>query len=160
MKFLIVLAIVAAARADVAHLDATAPIVRSDFDSQPDGNFQYIYETGNGIYSQALGVVKDPNSENPILEVSGAVKYTSPEGTPIELSYVANENGYQPQGSHLPVAPEVPEAITRALAYIAAHPPPVQTAARFARSLPPALSAKRFLRSVPPWLRGSSVLLG
>ncbi|KAL0839011.1 hypothetical protein ABMA28_017008 [Loxostege sticticalis] len=124
MKFLILLAVVAAACADVAHLDATAPIIRSNFDSQPDGNFQYSYETGNGISAQASGVVKDPNSEKPTLEVNGAVKYTSPDGTPVELTYIANENGYQPQGSHLPVPPEVPEAITRALAYIAAHPPP------------------------------------
>lgn len=32
--------------------------------------------------------------------------------------------GFQPQGAHLPVAPEVPEAIQRALQYIAANPNP------------------------------------
>ncbi|KAL0883335.1 hypothetical protein ABMA27_016742 [Loxostege sticticalis] len=134
MKFLIVLAVVAAASADVAHLDATAPIIRSDFDSQPEGNFQYSYETGNGISAQASGVVKNPNAENPELEITGGVKYTSPEGVPVELTYIANENGYQPQGSHLPVAPPVPEAIARSLAYIAAHPPPVQTSNQFVAS--------------------------
>lgn len=35
--------------------------------------------------------------ENPELEITGGVKYTSPEGVPVELTYIANENGYQPQ---------------------------------------------------------------
>lgn len=34
--------------------------------------------------------------------------------------------GFQPQGDHLPVAPAIPEAIARALEWIAAHPPQQQ----------------------------------
>ncbi|XP_063826282.1 larval cuticle protein LCP-17-like [Ostrinia nubilalis] len=124
MKFLIVLAIVAAASADVSHVikdEAYAPIVKSSFDIQPEGAFQYAYETGNGISEQASGVVKNPNSDEPSLEVNGAYKYTGPDGTPYQVTYVANEYGFQPQGSHLPVAPPVPEAIARSIAYNAAH---------------------------------------
>lgn len=50
------------------------------------------------------------------------MQYTSPEGIPIETSYVADENGYQPQGAHLPTPPPIPEAILRSLEYNAAHP--------------------------------------
>ncbi|XP_063826283.1 larval cuticle protein LCP-17-like [Ostrinia nubilalis] len=124
MKFLIVLAIVAAASADVSHVGSNefnAAVVKSNYEIQPEGSFQYAYETSNGIYGQASGVVKNPNSDEPSLEVNGAYKYTGDDGAPYEITYVANEYGYQPQGNHLPVAPPVPEAIARSIAYNAAH---------------------------------------
>ncbi|KAM3962663.1 LOW QUALITY PROTEIN: cuticular protein RR-1 motif 2 [Aphomia sociella] len=128
-KFLVVLAVaLVSAHADVSHLaksgdEAAATVVKSGYDINPEGNFQYEYETSNGIASQASGVVKNGNSDNPALEITGGVRYTAPDGTPVDLSYVANEGGYQPQGSHIPVPPPIPAAIQRSLEYIAAHPP-------------------------------------
>ncbi|XP_059053388.1 larval cuticle protein LCP-17-like [Achroia grisella] len=132
MKFFIILAVaLVSAHADVSHIvksggdEASASVVRSGYDISPEGAFQYEYETSNGISGQADGVVKNGNSDNPALEIKGGVRYTAPDGSPIDLSYIANENGYQPQGSHIPVPPPIPEAIQRSLDYIAAHPPPV-----------------------------------
>lgn len=65
-------------------------------------------------------------SNDATVEAQGGFQYTSPDGTPISLSYVANENGFQPQGAHLPVPPPIPDAIARALDWIAAHPEPQQ----------------------------------
>ncbi|CAH0691724.1 unnamed protein product [Spodoptera exigua] len=139
MKFLVVLAVaVAYASADVSHVvkdEFHAPIVSSSYDIEPQGEYKYSYETGNGIYGQSAGVLKNANSEYPYLAVSGGYKYTSPEGQPIELTFTADENGYQPQGSHLPVPPEIPAAILRSLEYIAAHPPPAEVV----KSAPPKL---------------------
>ncbi|KAJ8721936.1 hypothetical protein PYW08_004338 [Mythimna loreyi] len=127
MKFIVFLAVaVACVIAD--DKDFSATVVKSDFENSPEGAFQWAYETSNGIYGQANGVVKNANSEYPSLEIQGAYKYTAPDGQPIELSYTAGENGYEPQGSHLPVPPPTPEAILRALAYIAANPPPADYA--------------------------------
>lgn len=56
------------------------------------------------------------------MEAQGDFKYTAPDGTPIALQYVANENGFQPSGAHLPTSPPIPEAILRSLEYNAAHP--------------------------------------
>lgn len=58
----------------------------------------------------------------------GSYSYTSPEGVQIQVNYVADENGYQPDSAALPTPPPVPAAIARALEYIAAHPQPAEPA--------------------------------
>ncbi|XP_050351165.1 larval cuticle protein LCP-17-like [Nymphalis io] len=131
-KLIVVLAVaVACAAADVSHVvrsdESQAPIVRSNYEIHPEGHFEYAQETGNGIVSQAQGVVKNPNSENAALEVKGSVRYNAPDGTPVNLEYISDENGYRPTGSHIPVSPPIPELILRSLQYIADHPAPVVT---------------------------------
>ncbi|XP_034476708.1 larval cuticle protein 1-like [Drosophila innubila] len=53
----------------------------------------------------------------------GTSSWVSPEGEHIKFTYVADENGYQPQGEHIPTPPPTPEPILKALAYLASHPP-------------------------------------
>lgn len=82
------------------------------------------FETGNGIIAEESGFLK--NAGNPETEaqvVQGSSSYTSPEGHQIRLTYVADENGFQPQGAHLPTSPPIPAAIQRALEYLATLPP-------------------------------------
>ncbi|ENN76241.1 hypothetical protein YQE_07207, partial [Dendroctonus ponderosae] len=38
-------------------------------------------------------------------QVTGSFFYHSPEGLPIHLEYIADENGFQPHGAHLPTPP-------------------------------------------------------
>lgn len=64
------------------------------------------------------------NPETEAQEVQGSYQYTADDGTPISVSYIANENGFQPQGEHLPTPPPIPPAIQRALDFIAANPQP------------------------------------
>lgn len=83
------------------------------------------YETGNGIVAQEEGYLKNAgNPEAEAQEVQGSYQYTADDGTPISVTYLANENGFQPQGEHLPTPPPIPPAIQRALDYIAANPQP------------------------------------
>ena len=41
--------------------------------------------------------------------------YISPEGEKITLTFVADENGYQPKGDHLPTPPPIPAEIAAAI---------------------------------------------
>ncbi|XP_017080229.1 pupal cuticle protein Edg-78E [Drosophila eugracilis] len=100
------------------NINKDAVITRSDvLPADPEGNYNYAYETSNGIQAQESG---NPNGK------VGSYAFVSPEGEQVALTYTADENGYQPQGAHLPTPPPIPEAILRALEYIAAHPPQQQ----------------------------------
>ncbi|TKX27772.1 larval cuticle protein LCP-17-like [Spodoptera litura] len=104
--------------------EAEAAILRSENEVAPDG-FKYTYETANGISAESVGTYKQVGEAGSVV-AQGAYRYTAPDGTPVFVTYTADENGYQPQSDLLPVAPEIPPQIARALAYIAAHPAPVE----------------------------------
>lgn len=80
------------------------------------------YETENGIAAQETGAIQNLGGQNEATVVQGSFSYTAPDGTPISVTYTADENGFRPEGAHLPVGPEIPAAIARAIAYNLAHP--------------------------------------
>lgn len=100
-------------------------ILKQAQDSSPEGSYSYLYETENGIAASEQGSPQavGPKGE-PAVVAQGQFQYTAPDGTPITLQYTADENGFHPQGAHLPVAPNVPELIQRAVSYVLAHPQP------------------------------------
>ncbi|CAH0699928.1 unnamed protein product [Spodoptera exigua] len=100
--------------------EAEAGIVRFENDISPDNSYRYTFETQNGISAESVGTYKQVGEAGGVV-AQGAYKYTAPDGTPVLVSYVADENGYQPQSDLLPVAPEIPPQIARALAYIASR---------------------------------------
>lgn len=81
---------------------------------QEDGIYNYQFETSNGIAQQEQGVGG--------YYASGSSQYYTPEGQLIQLTYTADENGFQPQGEHLPTPHPIPEAIMKSLEYNRNHP--------------------------------------
>ncbi|XP_017469780.1 PREDICTED: endocuticle structural glycoprotein SgAbd-2-like [Rhagoletis zephyria] len=77
------------------------------------------YETSNGIKVENAGYLKRilvPKQESTdgqvideheelVLVQTGLYSYPDPEGNLITLRYVADENGFQPEGEHLPLPP-------------------------------------------------------
>ncbi|XP_060517556.1 endocuticle structural glycoprotein SgAbd-2-like [Cylas formicarius] len=96
-------------------------ILRSDSEVSPDGSYKYFYETENGIVKQEQGQQKTIGDEAGTV-AQGGFLFTSPEGVPVSITYVADENGFQPQGDAIPVPPPIPEAILKSLRYNEAHP--------------------------------------
>ncbi|KAL0121497.1 hypothetical protein PUN28_006777 [Cardiocondyla obscurior] len=105
------------------HQQTVVPIVSSYSDGPyPEGSYSYSYEAGNGIKAQEQGQQVQISKDEAANRVQGSYSYPDENGQPIALSYTADENGFHPSGEHLPVAPPVPDAILRALEYIAKHP--------------------------------------
>lgn len=86
-----------------------ASVVKSEQDVGID-NFNYAYETSNGITAHESGSLKGES-----IDVTGEFSFTAPDGTKVKVAYTADESGFHPVGDHLPVAPEVPEYIARAI---------------------------------------------
>lgn len=113
-------AVLAVASAEVLVQTPTA-ILRQSQDVSPDGSYSYAYETDNGIsHSETGSLVSVDARSAPVVVTQGQYQYISPEGIPISVSYVADQNGFQAQGEHIP---QISPLIVRALEYIRAHPP-------------------------------------
>ncbi|XP_045513527.1 endocuticle structural glycoprotein SgAbd-2-like [Pieris brassicae] len=83
------------------------PIISYSSNRGPDGSYSYSYATGDGKQAQESGFLKDAYIDNTgspqgTQVVEGSYAYTSPEGTPIQVSYVADENGFRTAGVHIP----------------------------------------------------------
>lgn len=53
--------------------------------------------------------------------MSGSYSYTAPDGQKITVTYTADENGFVPQGDHLPTPPPIPDAILKSIEQNAAE---------------------------------------
>ncbi|EDV41243.1 uncharacterized protein Dana_GF10921 [Drosophila ananassae] len=100
MKFLIVfVALFALAVAEEAQ------ILRLDSDVGPE-SFQYGFETSDGVKAESQGQLNNIGSEHESLAVRGSYSFVGDDGQTYTVTYTADENGFQPQGAHLPVAPQ------------------------------------------------------
>ncbi|XP_044743078.1 endocuticle structural glycoprotein SgAbd-2-like [Chrysoperla carnea] len=82
----------------------------------PDGSFNYSFQTANGINVAQSGYFKHNNYTNDqnqnsnvsskyredILVIQGAYSYTAPDGLLVNITYVADQNGFQPEGDSIP----------------------------------------------------------
>ncbi|XP_055838437.1 endocuticle structural glycoprotein ABD-4-like [Episyrphus balteatus] len=106
--------------------DEPIAIVSQESNIEPDGSYQYKYETANGIKGEETGTLKKATSADTsdVIIAQGSSSYTSPEGNLISLTYTADDvNGFVPSGDHLPTPPPIPPAIQKALDYLLSLPP-------------------------------------
>ncbi|XP_031765794.2 pupal cuticle protein 36a-like [Galleria mellonella] len=91
-----------------AAFERNAAILRQD-NSNDGETYSYAYETENGIYAEESGVATNG------VEAQGGFSYTGDDGQVYSIRYTADQNGFVPQGDHLPTPPPIPEEILRAL---------------------------------------------
>ena len=78
--------------------DGEAKILDQIFAVDPDGVYGYNFETSNGIVTGEKGKGGD--------DKEGSVQYKDNDNNEYHLTYVANENGFQPAGDHIPRTPD------------------------------------------------------
>lgn len=113
-KLVVLSALVALAAAQDPR-DAQAQTLVQESEVNPDGSYQYRYETSNGIAAQESGVGGQ--------SATGSYSFTGQDGVQYTVNYVADANGFQPQGAHLPVDVPAPEHVLKTLEQIRANPP-------------------------------------
>ncbi|XP_042218352.1 DNA-directed RNA polymerase II subunit RPB1-like [Homarus americanus] len=86
------------------------PILVDDRVQPSAGSYSFRSETSDGVRRQESGKAVG-GVEGPVNTVSGSYSYILPDGQVFELTYVADENGFQPQSSSLPLAPAFPHPI-------------------------------------------------
>ncbi|XP_027208963.1 cuticle protein AMP1A-like [Penaeus vannamei] len=110
MKFVIIACVAAVALAAPQYdsSEEFVPILKDDRVHEDDGTFNFDFEAANGIRVSQAG---SPDGDEDAVIKAGEYSYTAPDGTPVVVKYVADENGFQPQSDLLPVAPEFPHPI-------------------------------------------------
>lgn len=73
------------------------------------------------FYLQTVFLITISNFQADGIQAQGGFQYTGDDGQVYSISYAAGQEGFQPQGAHLPTAPPVPEEILKALELNAAH---------------------------------------
>ncbi|ENN76007.1 cuticle protein 3 isoform X2 [Dendroctonus ponderosae] len=86
------------------------PILKFAAENEGEGTYRYNYETGNSITAEEQGEARGDGTR-----AHGSYSYTAPDGQHISVTYTADENGFVPQGSHIPTPPPIPEAILKSL---------------------------------------------
>ncbi|XP_055387444.1 flexible cuticle protein 12-like [Condylostylus longicornis] len=105
MKYAIVFAALFAV-ALAAPLDdpANAQVLRYDNDNIGVDGYNFAVETSDGKSHQESGKVKNLGPDDTPITVTGSFRYTGDDGQVYEVTYTADENGFQPSGAHIPQA--------------------------------------------------------
>ncbi|XP_044744827.1 endocuticle structural glycoprotein SgAbd-2-like [Coccinella septempunctata] len=90
-------------------------ILRFNNQNEGDGTYRFEYETENKIAQQEVGQLKNAGTDQESSVVQGSYSYVGLDGQTYTVNYVADELGFRATGDHLPVAPEIPAEIQKAL---------------------------------------------
>ncbi|XP_071746248.1 uncharacterized protein [Lepeophtheirus salmonis] len=89
-------------------------------------NFDYAFESENGIRQQAVGKTK-VIGDTEVVVMKGSYEYVGPDGQTYVVDWYADETGYHPSAPHLPKDvpipyPEIADAVAAQISFAAANP--------------------------------------
>merc|ERR1711931_484536 len=111
---LIVLACLAAVAVAAPQLleEREVVVLRDDRLANEDGTFSYALEADNGINTAVEGIIADEGQIN----MRGSYMMPLADGTFALVTFIANENGFQPQSDLLPTPLPLPAHVYDLLA--------------------------------------------
>merc|ERR1712136_279913 len=118
MKFMILLAVFVAVAAAAPQETKVILIVKQTQNHDTDKQeYSFSYETENGIVVSESGVQKQFGDKPEDAGTVSQGKYSYPEDSvTYTVTWVADENGFQAKGDHLPTPPPMPEYVVKMLA--------------------------------------------
>merc|ERR1712071_580574 len=103
MKLIIVAALLVVASAAPVDVEVVpVAIISSRSETNADGSYSYAFEREDGTVSK------------------GSYSFTAEDGVVLTVNWVADENGFQATGDHLPTPPPMPAHVVKLLADLAA----------------------------------------
>ncbi|XP_070141855.1 endocuticle structural protein SgAbd-6 [Drosophila kikkawai] len=82
----------------------SAQILRYENANTNSDGYAFSFETSDGISREESATLKNPGTPEEAISVQGSVDWVGPDGVHYKLNYLADENGFQAQGDHLPQA--------------------------------------------------------
>lgn len=104
MKFIIVLALCVVA-ALAAPPTGSVEVLKSAFVNDGTSGYTFGFEQSDGQKRDEVGTLKNAGTETESISVTGSFSFIAEDGQTYTVTYVADENGFQPSAPHLPVAP-------------------------------------------------------
>ncbi|KFB43831.1 AGAP006001-PA-like protein [Anopheles sinensis] len=79
-----------------------AQILRYNSENIGIDGYRFDFETSDGTSRTEEAELRNPGTDSEAIVVRGSYSYTGPDGTVYVINYVADENGFQPEGAHIP----------------------------------------------------------
>ncbi|XP_017121853.1 endocuticle structural protein SgAbd-6 isoform X1 [Drosophila elegans] len=102
LLFGLILASFCACPSNAAETGQTAQILRYENAHLDSDGYAFSFETSDGISREEKATLKNPGTPEEAIAVQGSVNWVGPDGVHYKLNYLADENGFQAQGEHLP----------------------------------------------------------
>ncbi|XP_022816498.1 endocuticle structural glycoprotein SgAbd-5-like isoform X2 [Spodoptera litura] len=96
-RIIIACAVLSVAAAAVLPEDAQAQIVDYVNNNDGAGNYNFRFETSNGLKRQENGVVFNQGQEDEYIQVQGSYSYIDTKGRLVNVIYRADRDGYHLQ---------------------------------------------------------------
>ncbi|KAI9587673.1 endocuticle structural protein SgAbd-6-like [Glossina fuscipes] len=102
MKLMLVFGVLALAACAIAAPQKDVEVLEYEADNIGIGGYKFSYKLSDGTTRTEEAVVNNAGTDNESLSVRGSVSWVAPDGQTYTVNFVADENGFQPEGAHLP----------------------------------------------------------